>query len=174
MSRLTACSLLLAVLVPGCATTGGKIAGGAAAASTALAAATFHFDIFCNPGNPNGPLGACPSNAESAGFAAIAAGAALIGLILEIDARVDGSFAASPVAPAALSPVAAPMPAAPPLVTHMAAQDARAARFTQQAYFAARLGQCTAVEILGEQVRGLDPSYFQGVFLSDPTIAKCR
>jgi hypothetical protein len=60
------------------------------------------------------------------------------------------------------------------LVTHMAAQDARAARFTQQAYFAARLGQCTAVEILGEQVRRLDPSYFQGVFLSDPTIAKCR
>ena len=155
MSRLVALVALVA-LTTSC-TTGGRVFGGAAVVSTIAAVSAAPLFDDHKQGHPE---------VEAGGLAVLALACAIAGIYFEI-ARPDIELAAPEPTPPT------PIADAAPLVATTPARDPQAAQLTQQAYFAARIGQCTAVKVLGDKVRVADPNYFNSVFSVDPTIAKC-
>lgn len=154
--------MVVLLLASGC-TTGGRAFGSAALVSATVAIAT------------------APSPfEEEGGHKEVAAGtAAAISLVCALTSLAFEIFAepASSESPTSLPPLSPP----PPSITMRdagafvapAARDPQATRFTEQAYFAARVGHCTAVKTLADRVHSLDASYFSSVFAVEPTIATC-
>jgi len=149
---------LVLLLATGC-TTGGRVFAGGAVVSATVALVTAPNLFEPEPGHKEVFAGT---------FAVIAAACALTSIAFEIFAE-----------PASSEPTSAPPPRsiamhdAPPFVAPSTARDPQATQFTEQAYFAARVGQCTAVKALATRVRSIDADYFSAVFAVEPTIATC-
>jgi hypothetical protein len=162
-------ALLLALAtIPACATRTGKVAGVVAGGSTVLAVGVL--------------AGGCGGTGEECGVVKVAGGGVLLGtavVALLVAAAAEGvhhvndpeTAAAPPPTKLASAPVArvrrAPTPIAAPI-------DPKLVELTVSASVEASLGRCASVDVIGEHVRGLDPTYFERVFLADTAIQRCR
>ena len=162
-------SLAAAVcLITGC-TTGGKVATGVFAVSSAVAVSSFHLNLLCGGVTTDDGVyggGGCQSNTTAAVFAAIAAAAALTAITFE----VVNAVTSEPVRVTTVDPApgrAAPWESAPE------SSDPGTNRLMHQAYAASRLGECSTVRVVGTQLAVRDAGYYQTVFQVDPLIARC-
>ncbi|MEO8550009.1 MAG: hypothetical protein ABI678_08545 [Kofleriaceae bacterium] len=155
----------LAATVPGCATTTGKVSGGVAIASTALALAAASPGQSCP--NEECDLGKVIGTTFFLGIAVLAGGIALV---------AEARHHEPP--PTALVPASHAPTRSPPGVALAApttrAPDPRVIELGTSASIEASLGRCSAASILGDRVRDLDAQYYRAILLSDRAFASCK
>ncbi len=160
-----ALAAVFAIIVPGCATTKGKVSGGIAIASTALAISTALPDRSCQ--NEECDVGRLASTTVFLAIAAIAGGIALVAEARSHEAPL------APVASArgtmALSPpgIGLVSPASEPHAPHVL-------ELARTASIEASLGRCSSATILGARVQELDVDYYRTVLVADPAFATCQ
>ena len=148
--------VLVAALVPACATRTGKVAGVVSASASALTVAAVAApcsDSECEP--------------IRAAKGSILVGTALIALIVAVVAEGRHQPEAPRPIPREPAPPVASVPATGPV-------DPELTELTVSARVEASLGRCAAVEVIGQHVRTLDAAYFARVFVPDPAIQRCR
>lgn len=157
-----ALAALFAIIVPGCATTKGKVSGGVAIASTALAFAAALPNSSCR--NEECDVDKVVSTTVLLAIAAIAGGIALV---------AEARYREAPPAPVAsvrstmaLSPPGLVFPVSEPHAPHVI-------ELARTASIEASLGRCSSAAILGARVQELDVDYYRTVLVADPAFATC-
>jgi hypothetical protein len=102
--------------------------------------------------------------------------AVLIALEAVASAQPQPDEPAPPAEPAPAEPAPTePAPAGPSMSPPvMSPPNEVAVRMTNAARNAAARGKCALIDALDKRVRALDATYYEKVFATDPTIARCR
>jgi hypothetical protein len=159
MKHLALAGVILAI-VPACATTTGKVAGTVAAVSTGLA-----IGIQASGCGGSGDECGLIHGMESGVLLGVAGIAVITALVAESRHHAEAPQPIAQHREASISP--------PPRAITVQ-RDPRVAELSASASIEASLGRCTTVAVLGDQIRALDAEYYGAVFLTDPTIARCR
>ncbi len=149
---------LALVLAPACATTTGKVAGGVAAGSVALAVGIQASG--CSGGGDECAAGHGIGTTLLLGVAGVAAITALV---------AESRHHAEPE-PTPIARVHEPVVRRPVVL----ARDPAVVELAASASVEASLGRCGTVAVLGDRIRALDAEYYATVFTVDAAIARCR
>ncbi len=159
MKHVAMVGVLLA-LAPACHSTTGKVAG-----VVALSALTLGVTLV-GSGCPSSGQDECAALHHIGGIALIGL-ASVAGIVTVVAESRYHAEAPQPLARQAEAAAPSPRPVS-------LREDSRVIELSTSASIEASLGRCATVSVLGAQIRALDSSYYTKVFLTDPTIARCR